>query len=128
MFKIMSNQSVKFIFVGIFNTVIGYLVYYFCLKVLNFDYIKSLSISYLFGVIHSFFWNTYWTFQKVNRINILIRFLKFSSVYVISFLINLALLSLLVQFVGINSLVAQVISLIITTVITYIGHKHWSFK
>jgi putative flippase GtrA len=122
----MSKQSIRFIIVGILNTVIGFLVYYFCLKVLYINYLESLLISHIVGVLHSYIWNSKWTFNA-DKINISSLF-KFSSVYALTFLINLIVLFIFVNFIGISKLIGQIFALFITTIISYVGHKFWSFK
>jgi putative flippase GtrA len=122
----MKGQSIRFLLVGILNTVVGYSVYYICLVLLDFNYVGSLTIAHIIGVVHSYIWNNKWTF-KVTSIDIKSIY-RFCSVYLISFLVNLIILSLLVQLGGVNKLISQAVALFITTLISYFGHKYWSFN
>ncbi len=122
----MRVQSVKFIIVGILNTLVGYSVYFVCLRLFDIHYVISLTIAHVIGVIHSYIWNNKWTFQakKIDFESII----KFSAVYVLTFLMNLLLLSVLVQIGGYNALISQLFALFFTTLISFVGHKYWSFS
>lgn len=118
------HESLKFMIVGILNTIVGFLTYFICVYFFEFHFTLALVISHIIGVCHSFIWNNKWTFKagKVGSRSVL----KFITVYGITFTLNLCLLSVLVLFI--NQLFAQAISLMITTVISYVGHKYWSFR
>lgn len=122
----MSTQSYRFIVVGFLNTFVGLVVYALYLHIVNNSYLEALIISHIIGVAHSYLWNNKWTFQQ-ERYNVKSA-LKFVSVYVVTFLINLFLLTILVDTIGMNKLIAQVIALFMTTLVSFIGHKYWSFR
>lgn len=121
----LSSETIRFVLVGVLNTVVGYGCY-FVLLYLQVNYIISLAISHIVGVTNSFFWNKYWTFKSKG--NIKHELVKFISVYVITFFLNLGILVIFVEYVKVDKRVAQVYALFIVTIISYIGHKFWSFK
>jgi len=122
----MFNQTTKFILIGGLNTIVGLIIYFLCFKVFDLSYGISLVISHVIGVINSFFWNRTWTFnlKKSNKYMIL----KFIITYSITFLINYFLLILFIEIFGMNPLIAQVISTVLNTVVSFIGQKYWTFK
>ncbi|BFT75368.1 GtrA family protein [Paenibacillus sp. P36] len=122
----MRFQTIKFLVVGLLNTIVGYTVYFMCLRFFNFNYIISLIFAHILGVIHSYTWNSKWTF-KTGRYTFK-NLLKFLGVYVISFFINLIVLYILVNYLRIAPLYSQLFALFITTLISFVGHKYWSFK
>jgi putative flippase GtrA len=80
------------------------------------------------GMTNSYFWNRYWTFKlNYGRIGDN-HILKFCTVYIVALIFNVILLSFLVQRYHINPRIAQIFVLIITTLISFIGHKFWSFR
>lgn len=122
----MFNQTTKFILIGGLNTIIGFTIYFLCFKVFDLSYGLSLVISHIIGVINSFFWNRTWTFNvKKSDKNMI---LKFIVTYFITFLINYLLLILFIEVFRMNPLVAQVISTVLNTVVSFIGQKYWTFK
>jgi putative flippase GtrA len=77
-------------------------------------------------VLNSYIWNSKWTFQK-NKLSCK-RLSKFILVYISTFIINLLVLVPTVEFLKINALLSQGFALIVATIVSFLGHKHWSFK
>ncbi|RQW80492.1 MAG: GtrA family protein [Methanothrix sp.] len=121
-------QLSKFGFVGVLNTIIGYGSFVLLLNYTN--YLAALVISHLIGVSHSFIWNKYWIF-KSSGIGIggcAYEFAKFNSVYAGVFLTNAAVLIISVNIFNVDPRISQLIALPIITIISFAGHKYWSFK
>jgi putative flippase GtrA len=118
------EQLSKFGLVGILNTVIGYGLFVFFLNWYN--YFGSLIISHIIAVTHSYLWNKLWTFKSNN--NLLKEFIKFNSVYLIIFIGNAVMLFYLVNIANFDPRIAQLFILPIITIISFTGHKYWSFK
>ncbi len=123
---LMLIQPIKFIIIGIFNTFISFIVYCLCFTLLKFSYFWSLLPAYVFGIINSYIWNSKWTFND-NALNCRI-FLKFTLVYVGTFFINLAILSVAIKIIKLDGLISQAIALTIAGVISFTGYKYWTFK
>lgn len=122
----MFSQPIKFVIVGLMNTLVGYFIFYVCLQFLNLNYTLSLVISHIIGVINSFFWNRRWTFN-VGYSSSSMR-IKFVSTYLIAFIINYLFLLLLVEIMRINPAFSQLTAMVFTTGISFFGQKYWSFK
>jgi putative flippase GtrA len=122
----MKNQTIKFIIVGVLNTIVGFLVYAAYIQFIHSNYLQALIVSHIIGVAHSYLWNNKWTFQqgKSNARSAV----KFMSVYVVTFFVNLFLLTILVDTIEVNKLIAQAIALFLTTLVSFFGHKYWSFR
>lgn len=120
------GQKLRFILVGGLNTIIGFLSYFLFLYIFEVNYTLSLFISHVIGVINSYFWNKNYTFNVKKGSKGMI--LKFIFLYFSTFLINYAILTLLVEIVKINPIISQLVSLTITTIVSFIGQKYWSFK
>lgn len=120
------NQSIKFIIIGVLNTVVGFLAYASYIYLIHNNYLQALIFSHVIGVANSYLWNNRWTFQqkKYNAKSAI----KFMSVYVVTFFVNLFLLSILVDTIEMNKLIAQAIALFLTTLVSFFGHKYWSFR
>ncbi|MDD5615473.1 MAG: GtrA family protein [Candidatus Methanoperedens sp.] len=119
------KQISRFIFVGILNTIVGYGAY-FILLYLNIYYMLALLISHIIGVTNSFIWNKKWTFQSEG--NARREGIKFFSVYGIIFMMNLFILTFFVEGLKLTPQIGQVVALGICTMISYFGHKYWSFR
>ena len=112
-------------FVGGLNTLVGYGVYAILLF-LNFNYLIANSISTVIGVLHSYLWNRFFTFKSKEKAGK--EFMKFISVYVISYLIGMVSLYCFTGLLNLSPYIAGLINLVITTLISYFGHKYFSFN
>ena len=111
--------------VGGINTVVGYGVYVILLAV-GLDYLIAFTIATIVGVFNSYLWNRFFTFKSKSKA--VSEIIKFASVYFISFCFGLLFLKVIVGLFGINQYVAGILNIIITTVISWFGHKNFSFK
>ena len=127
---LLNDERIRFLIVGGINAAIGYGL--FVAVELAFGkvigYLGSLYISYVISVIISFVLHRRITF-RAHRTggSILIDFLRFSSVYLVSLAFNTVALPLLVELGHLPPIGAQAILVVVTPVITYLGHKYFSF-
>jgi putative flippase GtrA len=121
---LLAREEVRFLIVGVINTVVGYAL--FALFLLVFGYLASLYLSYAVAVTLAFVLHRRFTFRV--RGNVLVDFVRFVGVYVVSLAVNSVVLPVLVELVGLHPLIAQGIALVITTLISYVGHKWFSFR
>jgi len=126
--RVLSDERARFLVVGGFNTAVCYSL--FLLFELLFDgrYLLSLALSYLVATIIAFGLHRRLTFGVSGREKIVTDFLRFESVYVVMLTVNALLLGLLVGVLGWPSWIAQALAMVITTVISYLGHKFFSFR
>jgi putative flippase GtrA len=127
---LLADERVRFLIIGGFNTVIGYALFAALQITVGhvIGYLGSLYVSYLLGVALAFVMHRRFTFQKHGTGNVVVDFLRFASVYVVSLAINTVVLPLLVEVAGLDPLIAQAITVVITTLVSYFGHKYFSFR
>lgn len=118
------HQFSKFSFIGILNTIVGYGFFFIFVSYIN--YLLATIISHILGVTHSYLWNRYWVFPSKEPV--FWEFIRFNSVYLIVLIENLVGMFIFVNYLLINPKIAGFIVLPITMIISYIGHKKWSFK
>lgn len=123
--KIFERQEIRFLFVGGLNTLVGYGIYAILLF-LNIHYLVANTISTIIGVLHSYLWNRYFTFQSKEKAGKEV--IKFVSVYIASYLIGTATLYCFTGILNLSPYVAGLINLVITTLISWFGHKYFSFS
>ena len=125
--RLAGDERVRFLVVGGFNTALGYGL--FVIFELAFGmYLVSLYGSAVIAIVVAFFLHRNVTYRVVGTGNVVIDFLRFVSVYVVSLAINTVALPLLVEFGRLNPLVAQALIVVGTTLISYFGHKLFSFR
>ncbi len=116
--KLTNKEFLKFLISGGLNTLATYGIY---LALIDFvDYKISYSISYVCGIVISFFLNALFVFkQKVS----LRSFIKYPIVYIVQYLINLLMLFALVKIFHIPEIFVPLIVTIVTIPITFVLSK-----
>ncbi|MEG1048665.1 MAG: GtrA family protein [Bacilli bacterium] len=123
--KLFKNEKIRFLFVGGLNTIVGY-VSYALLLYCNINFLIANTISTVIGMTHSYFWNKYFTFKSKGSSKKEI--FKFICVYAVSYITGLITLFIIVEQFGINQYLAGLVNLMFTTLISWFGHKYFSFK
>ena len=126
---LIAREEFRFLVVGGINTVVGYAL--FALLQLTaghvIGYLGSLYLSYALAVTLAFVLHRRFTF-RVTSGSVVRDFARFIGVYVVALALNTVVLPLLVELAGWNPLVAQAVCVVITTLVSYFGHKLFSFR
>ena len=120
-------QLGKFLLVGLSGYVVNLAVFTFSLKVLSVHHIAAATIAFAVAVTNNFWWNRHWTFAAGEG-HAGFQAARFFAVSVTAFLIQIALLELLITSADMRKVPAQAISLILATPVNFIGNKLWSFR
>ncbi|MGL5258203.1 MAG: GtrA family protein [Proteocatella sp.] len=124
-FKELANQFIKFGIVGVLNNGVFILFYYVFLN-FKIHYIISNTLAYIISILNAYYFNKKFVFKTGSKgINSL---LKTYVSYGITFAISTVLLYSMVNFIGISSYIAPIISLCITIPVNFILNKYWTFK
>lgn len=122
------EQFIKYGFVGGINLVFTAAIYWFFLRLLEINYPISFTVSWLSGVILTFFINIRWVFQPEELSNLKQNFLKYFVVYLTSYLVNLMLLKVGVTLFFFDPFWYQFFLIPIVIVINFTGMKYWALK
>ena len=118
-----TQRILKFVCIGILNTLVGYGAFFILLSFLN--YLVALIVAHFIGVTNSYLWNKYWTFQvKKFQATELVRF---NIVYLFALGANMIILYIAVELLAVDPKVGQLAVLPLVTLLSYFGHKNWSF-
>ncbi len=126
--SLLRDERVRFVLVGVVNTVVAYALFVFFEFALGGLYLASLALSYLFATLLAFALHRRFTFGVAGRAGIVADFARFESVYLVMLVINALLLPLLVEGAGVGPLVAQAVCVVVTTIASYLGHRYFSFR
>jgi putative flippase GtrA len=128
--RTLADQKVRFLLIGGFNTVLGFVLYsamtLWVFHDVRFGYLMSLVCSYAIGIVVAFV--LYRRLVFVVSGHVLRDFVRFVTVYVVSISVNAVVLPILVEVVGVSPLVAQAVVVLITTLMSFFGHKSFSFR
>lgn len=131
--KLFIAQGLKFSFVGVLNTVIGFGTVFVLTNFFKTSYEISIAIGNILGFINSFIWNKYFTFnvKKFKFIEVIL----FILVFVGSTLIQIFSYILLdksikhIFYIFDNSIkLSFLLSMIIYTFIFFLGSKFITFN
>lgn len=120
------NEKLRFLLVGGFNTVTAYLFFIFLYKTLELYYNVALIAQYIITVNLSIFTMRYYVFHSHG--NLSKEYLKSWLVYIQMFFINAAVLNFFVIVMQLNPILSQGLYLCISTILTYLLHRHFSFR
>jgi putative flippase GtrA len=116
----------RFVVVGGVNTLISLLAFAVFDQALGIHYMGALMLSYAVGIVTGFLMHRRFVFAV--RGNVLVDFLRFTSVNLGGLAANAALLPVFVEVVHLPAIVAQVIATGVVTVGSYFGHLLFSFR
>ena len=120
-------QLGKFLLVGLSGYVVNLAVFTFSLEVLDVHHIAAATIAFGVAVMNNFWWNRHWTFAA-RQGHAGFQAARFFAVSVTAFLIQVAILELLVTQADLPKVLAQAISLVLATPVNFVGNKLWSFR
>lgn len=130
--KFFDRTFLKFLIVGVINTLVGTAVMFGCYNLLHFGYWVSSAANYVVGSIVSYFLNKYFTFQVKER----------SIRFVVRFIINITICYLLAYGIA-KPLVARILSsmpaniqengamlvgMCLFVALNYIGQRFFAFR
>ncbi len=111
----MRSEFFRFLLAGSLNTLVTYLLFFFLLSFLN--YLPAYTISYLSGILFSYFLNVLFVFKYRLSVTTI---LKFPFVYVVQYVIGASILWVLVGKAAISPAIAMIGVIIVTIPVTFI--------
>lgn len=130
--KLFDKTMIKFVLVGLFNTLVGCGIMFLLYNLAHCSYWFSSAANYVVGSIVSFFLNKYFTFQNHER----------SIKQVVKFIVNVAVCYLIAygaakpvvmwllsgQPVKVQENAAMFVGMGLYTVLNYFGQRFFAFK
>jgi len=129
------RRPLRFFLVGLWNTFIGYAVYFCTLyglqtKVPSMQkpYLWAITTAQIIGVINSYFGHRRLTFSDRRSPNRKMEFLRFFLVYLATLLMAFIVMPVLVENMHFRADVAGVINLTLSTLFSYTAHQRFTFR
>ncbi|OBK43299.1 GtrA family protein [Mycobacterium kubicae] len=133
--RLIRDQRVAFLAVGVINTFVGFAFFIIASNTAGHvtdqrfgklaGSLTTLAIAHVLGVLFAFVMHRYFVFRV--RGHVVRDIVRFESVYLTGLLINAVTLPALVE-VGLHRIPAQALILAASTVLSYFGHKHFTFR
>ena len=124
--RIYVKQFIIFNYVGVLTVIIGTAVFVLMIAA-GFDYVAALVGDYAAGILFSYFMNKNYTFKAKTRGDI-IPLMKTTTMYVISFLLNVYLLRLSTEIYGFNVIYSQFVIIFILALFNFLVFKLLIFR
>ena len=130
--RVVRDQRAAFLLVGALNTVVGigwfavFLVTVGQLWGRPWGYLAALACSHVLSVLCAFVLYRFVVFRV--RGHVLADLWRFETVYLSALAVNVVLLPVLVEIAELPVLLAQALIVVVTSVMSWVGHKHYTFR
>lgn len=121
----LNNSFLKFLAVGVFNTLLSLLIIFGLKYFNNFNDVTANFVGYIAGLVCSFMLNKKWTFNHAGQLSLTI--FKFVLTFMVAYVVNIMCVLLLIEF-GVNTYLSHLLVMPIYTIIFYLGSKFFVFK
>lgn len=126
----------RFLLVGIWNTIFGYLAFVgldilftFLFPKRYYAYMAAALLGNILAILNAFIFHKYVTFKSDARGKaVIIEFARFFSTYLFTMILGLVLLPFLVEVIGIDPKISGALLIPVTVIISYFGHSRFSFR
>ena len=130
--KLFKSTELRFVLVGIVNTLFGSGIMFVFYNLLGVGYWLSSASNYFFGSILSYFLNKYFTFgYKKKSLAVVVRFaVNIVLCYAIAYGVAKPLIAgmLASKPVNVQENVAMLTGLVLFTVLNYLGQRFFAFR
>ena len=122
---IKDSTFIKYLIIGVFNTIIGYGVIFILMA---FGIIPEIAniIGYIIGILVSYALNKFYTFKTKSKSKK--EFFRFIVSMICAYLINLFVLIVLYRYFHIDKYIATIIASIFYTLSGYVFSKYFAFR
>jgi putative flippase GtrA len=126
--QVIRDQRVAFLFVGGINTVVGIVSFAGFLVTVGqrSHYLVVLVCAHVVSVLIAFVLYRFVVFRV--RGHVLSDLWRFETVYLVALAVNFVLLPVLVEIAHLPVLLAQALVMLVTSVMSWVGHKNYSFR
>ena len=130
------QTKVRFVLVGLWNTIFGYLVFVGLDYLFNLffspryvAYMSAAVLSNVIAVTNAYFFHKHLTFKSKTRGRTAFReYLRFYMTYIFTSILSLILLPIFVELLELDPKIAVAIITLFLTFVSYISHNKFSFR
>lgn len=124
------RSIILYVIFGGFTTIINFIIYLLCTRLIYLDTLPSNILAWLFAVLFAYLTNRKWVFESnINsKKGIVKEIVTFYSCRLFSGLLDISIMFIFVSIIGFNDLIIKVIDNIIVIILNYICSKLLVFK
>ena len=128
----MAGQAVRFVIVGVVNTAVDLVAFYFLGLIPGMPEVAAKAISYILGICNSFIWNKYWTFGAGRSARGKQEFTVFFAVNIPPLAVNVVVFTLLGLWLGEGSFLVRMAKAFAAAVVSvawnFFGSRYLAFR
>jgi putative flippase GtrA len=121
------RQLTLFCLVGGSGYIVNLAVFALCVQNFRLDPHDAAVIAFICAASNNLVWNRRWTFPRRGS-DLVREARRFFVVSIAAFLLSLSILSALVDLAVVPPIVAQLISIVVATPVSFAGNKLWTFR
>ncbi|MCJ7690108.1 MAG: GtrA family protein [Clostridiaceae bacterium] len=127
-------KFLKFVLVGIINTIFGTVIMFLLYNLASFGYWGSSTVSYILASILSFFLNKSFTFRnKQSTVKTALRFtVNIAVCYLLAFSISKPIVTSILSNTSLSKSIVEQFSMlfgmVLFTALNYVGQRFFAFK
>ena len=130
------RTKIKFVIVGTWNTIFGYALFvgldFLFSRFFDKRYVAYMSAAILantLAILNAYIFHKLVSFRSPLRgLAIIPEFMRFLSMYLLSYFLAIVFLPVFVELFHFDPKIAGALLIPITTIISYLGHKNFSFS
>lgn len=130
------ETEVRFILVGVCNTILSYLIFVGFDSLFNLffspryiAYMLAAVLSNVIAVTLAYFFHKHFTFKSRTKGKAaLFEYLRFYATYLFTTILSLILLPVFVEFLRLDPKIAAAVIMLLLTVVSFISHRFFSFR
>ena len=121
-------EATKFMLVGVANFVLTFIIFTVMLKMMEINYLISLWVAWIVGVLFSYLLNFLWVFRPEHKLQLNGRFIKFLLAGFLSVVLNMIALRYLVERTNFDPYYLQFLLIPFIVVFNFVTAKYWSLR
>ena len=124
------KELIKYLIIGVLTTVVNYVIFAICVKIIHIDMHISNIVAWIVSVIFAYFTNKLFVFEsKSFKANVLVKeIISFGAARILSLLLEELILFIFVNKMKMNEMIIKLIANVIVIIINYILSKLIIFK
>ena len=124
------EEGFNYLIFGFLAFVLNYVLYFLFESLLGINYMVSTALSWALTVVFAYWTNRTFVFKSKNKgvTNLFKDFVSFIGARVATEVLELLLMYLMVDLMGLNSYVAKLIGQVVVILTNYFLSKLWIFK
>ncbi|MDD5290331.1 MAG: GtrA family protein [Patescibacteria group bacterium] len=126
--KILSIKFIRFSISGGIATLVDVIVLYALVEWFRVWYLAAAVPSFLVGSFVHFLISYFWVFEHERATKFWKKYLKFTSIHILSLFINLLLMYIFVEFLKTHYLIGKIAAIAGSLLWNFWGNKKFTFK